>query len=167
MIRSGQVLVGVVCLALVGISIVAPAGLAQDKGVRTTTGSVPAPVLSAFRDAYPKAEITAMASLTEAGKTHFEIESVDGGMSLKALYRADGTLVAVEEEIAPETLPDPVRVAIEDKYPGSRIVKALRNTSDDATTYLAKVVAGGRRITMVLGPDGTLMRAKDTGGKRR
>lgn len=167
MIRSSRVLAGAVCLALAGIFVVAPVALAQESGVRTTTGSVPAPVLGAFHDAYPKAEITRMASLTVGGKAHFEIESVDGGMSLKVIYRADGTLVAVEEEVAAESLPDPVMASIEDTYPGSKIVKALRNTSDGATTYLLKVVAGGRRLTMVLDPDGTVKRAKDTGGGKR
>jgi len=143
----------------------ASAVLAQDKGVRTTTGSVPAPVLDAFEDAYPEAEITGMASLTEGGKVHFEIEGVDGGMSLKVLYVADGTFVAVEEGVAEEDLPEPVTAAIEARYPGSKIVKALSNTREGATTYLLKIYTGGRRVTLVLNPDGTFRGTKDTGGK--
>ena len=164
MIRSVRVLVGAVCLSLVVMFVEAPAGPAPDTAVRTTTSSVPAPVLGAFQDAYPEAEITGMASLTEGGKVHYEIESTDAEMSLKVLYLADGTLVAVEESVAEEDLPEPVTAAIEAKYPGSKIVKALRNTRDGATTYLLKVYSGGRRLTLVLKPDGTLKGAKDTGG---
>lgn len=163
--RSFRVLVGAVCLSLVGMFVGASAGLAQDSAVRTTTGSVPAPVLDAFEDAYPEAEIMEMASLTEGGKVHYEIEGVDGGMSLKVLYLADGTLVAVEEGVAAEDLPEPVTAAIEAKYPGSKIVKSLRNTRDGDTTYLLKIYSGGRRVTHVLNPDGTFRSAKDAGGK--
>ncbi len=167
MFRSVRVLVGAVCLALVGMFIVAPAGLAQDGGVRTTTGSVPAPVLNAFEDAYPKAEITGMASLNDGGKVHYEIEGVDAGMPLKAIFLADGTLVGVEENVAEKDLPDPVKAAIEADYPGSKIIMSLRNTRDGSTTYLLKVAAGIRRITMVFDADGTLISAKDTGAKRK
>ena len=167
MIRSSRVLVGAVCLSLACIFADASVCFAQGRAVRTTVGSVPAPVMQAFKDAYPKAEIQRMASLAEGGEVKYEIECVDGGTSRRVGYLADGTLDAVSEEVENEGLPEPVTAAVEAKYPGSKIVMAVCNTNDGATTYLLKVVAGGRRITMVLNPDGTLVRAKDTGGGKR
>lgn len=170
--RSGPVFIGRACvgaalLALACALVAVPVLPAQGRSVRTSTGSVPAPVLSAFHDAYPKAEIREMASLTEGGKVHYEIRSVDAGMALAAVYLADGTLVAVEEDIPTEALPDSVTAAIETKYPGSKIVKAVRNTRDGASTYLLRVAAGGRRLTLVFDQAGTLIGAKDTGGGKR
>lgn len=167
MIRSSRVLIGAVGLSLACTIVAAPSSFAQSRAVRTTVGSVPAQVLHAFQDAYPKAEIQGMASLTEGGKVMYEIECVDGETSRKVEYLADGELVAVSEEVTKEGLPGPVTKAVEDKYPGAVIVKSVSNTRGGATTYLLKVVAGGRRITMVLNPDGSLVRAKDTGGGAR
>ena len=165
--RSTRAFAATALLAMACVCIMAPASLAQDRQVRTVTGSVPAAVLGAFNDAYPDAEIEEMASLSEGGRPHYEIAGVDGGMAVKAVYLADGTLVAVEEDMIPELLPESVTKAIEERHPGSKIVKAVRNTRDDVTTYMLKVVAGGRRLTMVLDQDGAVLRARDTGGKRR
>ncbi|MBM4129576.1 hypothetical protein FJ250_00910 [bacterium] len=135
--------------------------------VRTVTNSVPAPVLGAFQDDYPKAEIRALASLAEGSKVSYEIEGLVGGLTLKAVYLADGTLVAVEEDIPSAALPEAVTAAVEERHPGSKIVKAVRNTRDGATTYLLRVAAGGRRLNLVFDEGGGLLGAKDTGGGKR
>lgn len=163
----GRVLPCAVLLFLACVLVTVPVDAAQDRPIRTIIGSVPAPVLGAFNDAYPKAEIQEMASLAEGGKVNYEIKSVDAGMTLTVVYRADGTLVAVEEDIATEVLPESVTAAIEARHPGSKIVKAVRTTRNGATTYLLRVAAGGRRLNLVLDQDGTLMGAKDTGGGKR
>lgn len=135
--------------------------------VRTVTNSVPAPVLGAFQDDYPDAEIQAMATLAEGGKVSYEIEGVHGGQTLKAVYLADGTPVAVEEDIPTAALPEAITAAVEERHPGSKIVRAVRNTRDGATTYLLRVAAGGRKLTLVYDESGGLIAAKDTGGKRK
>lgn len=172
MLRSGRITqgrarAGVAFLALACALVALPASPAHGRPVRTVTSSVPAPVLGAFNDAYPKAEIREMASLAEEGKVHYEIKGVDAGQALTAIYQADGTLVAVEEEIPTAALPEAVAATVEARHPGSKIVKAVRNTRDGATTYLLRVAAGGRRVTMVLDEGGGLIGAKDTGGKRK
>lgn len=161
-VRPGAVLLFVACVLM---SVRADA--AQGRPVRTTGSSAPAPVLSAFNDAYPKAEILEMASLAEGGKVHYEIKGLDAGATLTVVYLADGTLIAVEEDIATEVLPESVTAAIETRHPGSKIVKAVRTTRDGVTTYLLRVAAGGRRLNLVLDQDGTLIGAKDTGGGKR
>lgn len=153
--------------ALSCLLIAAFVGLAQAAPVKTVTSSVPAPVLGAFDDAYPKAEIQAMATLSEDGKVSYEIEGVDDGNAIAVTYLADGTLVAVQEDIPNEALPEAVTAALEERHPGSKIVKAVRNTRDGVTTYLLRVVAGGRRLNLVLDQGGGLIGAKDTGGKRK
>lgn len=153
--------------ALSCLLVAAFASLALAAPVKTVTNSVPAPVLGAFNDAYPKAEIQAMATLSEDGKVSYEIEGVDGGNALAVTYLPDGTLVAVQEDIPNEALPEAVTAAVEERHPGSKIVKAVRNTRDGATTYLLRVAAGGRRLNLVFDQGGGLIGAKDTGGKRK
>lgn len=166
--RTGRILAVAVGLTLASAFVVAPACRAQDGGAKTTVQSVPEPVLHAFHDAYPKAEITGMASRTDDGKASYEIRCVDAGASRTVTYLADGTLVAVAEDVAAAELPQPVTAAVEAKYPGAKVVRALRETRDGATTYLLKIVAGDRRLNAVFAEDGTLLRTKDTGrGARR
>lgn len=156
-----------VLLLVAGVIAATPVDAAQDRPVRTITSSVPAPVLGAFNDAYPKAEILETASLATGGRTNYEIRSLEAGMTLTVVYRADGTLVAVEQDVATEILPEAVAATVETRHPGAKIVKAVRTTRDGATTYLLRVAAGGRRLNLVLDQDGTLIGAKDTGGGKR
>lgn len=135
--------------------------------VRTVTSSVPAPVLGAFQDDYPDAEIKAMATLSEDGKVSYEIEGANGGQTLKAVYLADGTPVAVEEDIPTAAVPEAVAAAVAERHPGSKIVKAVRNTRDGATTYLLRVAAGGRKLNLIYDEAGGLIAARDTGGKKK
>lgn len=166
--RTGRIVAGAVCLALASAFVAAPACLAQDGGAQTATGSVPEPVRHAFHEAYPKAEITGMASRSDGGTISYEIQCRDGGTSRTVSYLADGTLVAVVEDVAVAELPAPVTAGVEAKYPGAKIVKAMRDTRDGATTYLLKVVAGDRRFNAVFAADGTFLRSRDTGrGARR
>lgn len=166
--RTGRILAVTVCLVLASAFVAAPACLAQAGGAKTAAGSVPEPVLQAFRDAYPKAEITDMASRSDGDKVSYEIRSRDGGTARTVSYLADGTLVAVEEDVAAAELPAPVTAAVEAKYPGAKIVTAMRHMRDGDTTFLLKIVAGDRRLKAVFAADGTFLRARDTGrGARR
>jgi hypothetical protein len=166
--RTGRILAVFICLALASAFVAAPACLAQEGGAKTTTGSVPGPVLQAFHDAYPKAEITGMANRSDGDRISYEIRSADGGTSRTVTYLADGTLIAVVEDVTVAELPAPVTAGVEAKYPGAKIVKALSDTRDGATTFLLKIVAGDRRLNVVFAPDGTFLRSRDTGrGVRR
>ena len=163
----GRVIAAVALPALVCLLVVVPGRPALGAPVRTVTSSVPAPVLGAFQDDYPDAEIQAMATLSEDGKVSYEIEGSNEGQALKAVYLADGTKVAVEEDIPTAAVPEAVAAAVEERHPGSRIVKAVRNTSDGATTYLLRVAAGGRKLTLIYDEGGGLIAARDTGGAKR
>lgn len=147
--------------------VIAAGGPAHGAPVKTVTNSVPAPVLGAFNDAWPEAEIQSMASLSEDGKVSYQIECVDDGKQVAATFLADGTLVSTEEDIDVGALPEAVAKAVEERHPGSKVTKAVRNTRDGATTYLLRVAAGGRRLTLVMDSGGGLVGAKDTGGKRK
>ncbi|MHB8078667.1 MAG: PepSY-like domain-containing protein [Candidatus Krumholzibacteriia bacterium] len=143
-----SVAVALLVLALAG------ACFAQEKETKLPGKDVPAAVMTAFHNAYPKAEIKGTAKEVENGKTYFEIESIDGGMSRDLLYLADGTVTEIEEAVDPATLPAPVKAAAEAKYPQGKIVKAERTTRDAATTYDLQIMSGKTKENLTLGPDG-------------
>ena len=143
-----------VAAALIFILATTGAALAKEKEAKITARDVPAAVMMAFHTAYPKAEIKGTAKEMEDGKTYFEIESIDGGMSRDLLYLADGTVVEIEEGTDPAALPAPVKAAAAVKYPQGKIVKAEKTTRHGATTYDLQIVSGKAKANMSLDPDG-------------
>ncbi len=85
---------------------------------------LPPAVLEAFQKTYPKAVIRGASKETEKGETYYEVESVDGKMNRDLLYTADGKAVEVEEALAPGALPAAVLKALDNAYPGCKILKA-------------------------------------------
>ena len=63
-------------LAVVALAL-CPATVAGDQKLEKK--DVPAAVITAFEKAYPGAAVKGYGKEVEKGKTHFEIESVDGG----------------------------------------------------------------------------------------
>jgi len=144
---------------LIFVLALAGACFAQEKEAKIAARDVPAAVMTAFHTAYPKAEIKGTAKETENGKTYFEIESVDGGMSRDLLYLADGTVAEIEEGIDPASLPGPVKAAADVKYPQGKIVKAEKTTRDAAVTYELQIATGKTKANLTLDPSGKIIRA--------
>ncbi len=96
---------------------------------------VPKPVYDAFVKAYPKAEITGSGKEKLDGKKVFEIESKDNGVSRNLFYKEDGTLVEIEEKIAPTSLPLAVLQGIKAKYPIGQTVRAKKITRGETVEY--------------------------------
>lgn len=89
----------------------------------------------AFEAVYPKATITNVSTEKEDGEIRYEVESVDGAMARDLIYRADGTVVEMEEGLAETDLPQPVRDAVAAKYPKGRILKAERLAHGTTVSY--------------------------------
>ena len=87
-----------IALIAAAVSIISFSAAAQEKKI--TARQVPAPVMSAFKTAYPKATIRGYAQEKENGKLFYEIESREGTMSRDVLYNPDGTVAEVEESIS-------------------------------------------------------------------
>jgi hypothetical protein len=139
-------------------------GSAQEKKI--TKKDVPAAVLTAFEKAYPKAVIRGYAKETEGGKTYFEIESKNGGSSLDVLYLPDGTLTEVEEGLTASDLPDPVKAAINGKYPKARTTKVEKTTRGSEVTYEVKISSGTTRANVTIDPAGKILKDKKASVKK-
>ena len=72
---------------------------------------------------------------TEKGKTFYDIDGKIGDDRLTARLQADGKLLRTEETIASDSVPEPVKQAVQKKYPGGEVTTVQKVTSDAAVSY--------------------------------
>jgi hypothetical protein len=99
---------------------------------------------------------------TENGKTTWEVESIDNGLSRDLVYNADGTVVEIEEEIPAASLPEPVTAAVKAKYPKATIARAEKVTHGTTESY-ELTLKGAALKSIELTRDGILVPAKEKG----
>jgi len=154
--RMGAVLlVGLVLsLGLVGLAA------AQDKPKDQTIDLkvLPAAVLKAFKAAYPNAVIKGASKEVEKGVTQYEVESVDGNLNRDLLYLADGKVIEIEETIAPENLPAPVKQTLAKDYAGAKVLKAEILTKDGAKLYELSIEFKGQKMGLTIDPQGKVVK---------
>ena len=126
---------------------------------KAAASALPAPILAAFKAAYPHATLKAAAEEKENGKVVWEIESTDNGLGRDLLYAPDGSVVEIEEEVPSAQLPAPVAAAVKAQYPAARIVKGERVTRGGTVTYELQL-AGASRKSVALTPEGKSVASK-------
>ena len=124
---------------------------AQNSG---PAAKLPASILAAFQQSYPKAVIKAADKETENGKTVWEIESTDQGQSRSIVYALDGTALTIEETVAIDTLPAAVTAAVTAKYPKATITLAEK-TIEGGKTFYELTLKGAAVKSLELMPDGS------------
>jgi hypothetical protein len=102
----------------------------------------------------------------EVGKTYYEIEGMNGKSSLDVLYLPDGTLVEVEEGVAPADLPAPVKAAAGMKYPKGKISKAEKTTRERVVSFELRVLHGNTRSELVVDQSGKILKESHPNAKR-
>jgi hypothetical protein len=116
---------------------------------------VPKPVLKAFQDKFPKANITAAIREVEDGKTLYEIESTQNGLGIDAVLKPDGEFVEIEKEVKPTDLPPAVTAAVESKYPKAKVKKAEEVIKGGKSLYEVTVeTADGKSAEVVVDKNG-------------
>jgi len=76
--------------------------------------------------------------------------SAVGFVSLFADVRAD------EEKIPLDKLPKPVVEAVKKRFPKAEMIEAAKETADGKTEYEVSIKDGGKKIDIMLAPDGTI-----------
>ena len=79
--------------------------------------SIPAAAAEAFKAAYPKAVVKDCSKEIDKGKVAYEFSSDEGKTHRDVSYSDDGKLIAAEETVSVETVPDAVKTALKTKYP--------------------------------------------------
>ena len=99
------------------------ADLDEDDGVRIQFAEAPAPVQASVTTLLAGLPLRNLLRETDEGETVFELEW-DAGLGRSAKITLDGTVVELESEIDPATLPAAVTAAIAAKYPLGEITEA-------------------------------------------
>jgi hypothetical protein len=120
---------------------------------------LPQAIRQAFEKAYPNATIKDVSTEKEDGETRYEVESIDGTTARDLIYRADGSVVEMEEVIPETDLPQPVRDAIAIKYPKGKLLKAERLTRGTTVLYEMQIKVGKKTRQLVLDPSGARVKA--------
>jgi hypothetical protein len=61
------------------------------------------------------------------------------------------------DDVPIEQLPEPVRQAVEDRFPGAQFRSAERETDDGATYYEVEIVHQGREYEVDVTPEGRIL----------
>lgn len=110
---------------------------------------VPAAVLAAFTEAYPKAVIKGYRKEKDKGQTVYEIESVEGKTRRDIIYSADGKLILVEETMDVSEMPPGVKAALDKKFPGAKILRSEKLTKGAVVGYEFQIKHNSRTTEVV------------------
>jgi len=91
----------------------------------------------------------------ENGQTLYEAEMIVNGHSKDVEMDQNGSVVAVEEQVQLESLPQEVRAGLQSKAGSGKIVKVESISKKNAlVAYEAKVMSNGKKSEIQVGPDG-------------
>ena len=150
------------CVLAPGIDARAPqAAKPTPQAAKPAKLSWPPAVEAAFKKSYPNATVKAVSKEVAAGKTIFEVESIDAGRRRDINYNPDGSVILYEEELKESEVPGAVMAAIKKRYPKATATtfERLFVTKDNSANY--EIILKGAPVKdVVLTPDGTWVSPK-------
>ena len=154
-------------IALIAVIILVIFGMVESVSAqgskKFTKKDLPPAVLTAFQQAYPKAEIKGASKEKENKKTYYEIESVDGKTKRDILYTEDGSVYETEETIAASALPELVMKAIKTNSPKAKIEKAEKLMHDSVVEYEVVLVKDKKKTELVVDAKGKIVKTEKKG----
>jgi uncharacterized membrane protein YkoI len=132
-------------------------GLASEVAIKMK--DLPAAVRKTVEEQSKGATLRGLSKEVEAGKTRYEAELKVDGRNKDVLIDPAGAVVEIEEEATLDSLPEPVRAAIE-KQAGKRKIMGVESVTKNnkIVAYEAKVQDTGKASEIKVAPDGTLMK---------
>ena len=128
----------------------------QEESVKKN--AVPKAILDAFEKAYPKATMSGFSKETENGKTVYEVESVEGKVHRDITYKADGSVVALEETLPVSDFPEAVRASLAKEFPKAKVVKAEKVTEGTTIRFEVLLKTGKKSSEVVFDADGKIIK---------
>lgn len=137
----------VIAMALTVVAL--PSAAAQHK---VDLSKYPAAVRTAIEAETKNATLKNVSKETEKGQTQYEVETVVNGKTRDLLIDPSGKIIEIEEEIAVDAAPAPVRDALGRQGKVTRLESVHRN---GVTTFEATVQhANGRKTSVALDAQG-------------
>lgn len=119
--------------------------LAADKKVQLK--NLPPAVQKAIQEQTKGATVIGYVEEREDGKVSYEAETKVNGRTRDLLFDAAGTLIEVEEEVAPDTLPAAVQTALSTR---GKVLKVEAVTKGSVVTYEAEIEKNGKKSEVVV-----------------
>lgn len=151
MTRTITTLVAAIALPLLG-------GMATAQTL--TKEQLPKAVVAAFGKAYPSATLNASSREKRGGKTCYELETMDGSQARDIIYAADGSVIEIEEGIAPASLPSVVSQALNKRFPNIPVEKAEKLIRGSVIEYEAILSIGNQKKEVILSEQGVILKVK-------
>jgi hypothetical protein len=123
--------------------------IAAEKKVKKS--DLPAPVQQAAEKASQGAQVVGYSKEVENGQTLYEMESKVNGRTKDISFDEKGNIVAVEEEVAMDSLPDAVQEGLRKAAGKGQITKVESVTKGHVVTYEAQVKGGAKKEVVVDG----------------
>jgi hypothetical protein len=150
-LRSLHGRVGAIAFA---VGVIA-AGTAAGQERKITRADLPAAVERTVQAQSQGATIRGFTEEKEDGQTFYEVEMIVGGHTKNLLIDASGVVVEIDEQVALNALPAPVRAALVARAGGGRITSVESITKRGRlVAYEAHVETGRTRSEIRVGPDG-------------
>lgn len=131
------------------------AGVASAQEKKINRSDLPAAVEKTVVQQSKGATIRGFNEEMENGQTTYEVEMVVNGHSKNVQMDANGAVIEVEEQIDLKALPADVKAGLQAKAGEGKITKVESITKKDKlVAYEAKVVTGGKKSEVQVGPDG-------------
>ena len=101
------------------------------------------------------ATIRGLSQEREHGRTFYEAELIVNGHSKDVLMDKNGAVIEIEEQVAIDALPPPVRAELQGKAGRGKLLKVESRTKNGkVVAYEALVVTKGKKAEVRVSPDG-------------
>lgn len=131
----------------------APIALAQEKKIERK--DLPPAVEKTVAAQSQGATIRGFSQEKENGQLNYEAELTVDGHSKDILINANGAVVEIEEQVAIDSLPAPVKDGLQAKAGDGKILKVESLTKKNKlVAYEAVVQSAGKKREIQVGPDG-------------
>ena len=123
---------------------------------------LPPAIDKAFKEKWPNAVAKNISKESDAGKTVYEVESVDAGRRRDINFYADGTIILYEEELKASEVPAVVLEAVTKRYPKAKITlwERLYTIKDNGANYEFGIAGVSGVKEVILTPDGSWVSPK-------
>ncbi len=136
------------------IAALAAVAVAQEKKIQRA--DLPPAVEKTVAAQSQGATIKGFSQEMEKGQTFYEAEMTVNGYSKDVEMDATGAVVEVEEQVAFDSLPTPVKDGLQAKAGKGKILKVESITKHDKlVAYEAQVQTAGKKSEVQVGPDGS------------
>lgn len=156
--------------ALVALALIAGLAQAQSQKDKLDLDKIPKVVMDALKTKFPKAAIHKWTKEKEGSDVVYDIEFKQEGQKFEADIKDDGTILNWEKEVAVKDLPEPVRQAVDQKYPKAKIkevmaVTEVKNKKESLQGYeIVLETADKKEVEVTIAPDGKVL--EDTSEKK-